>query len=97
MYLVMAEEDDDAEVPQGYIEDEEQDTSESPKDPQERDDERGFTNEHLSACMKVLEALASKPAILNRRDYRDLRRAAGYYLFIFFSRHLLLSYIKGIH
>eukprot|EP00026_Physarum_polycephalum_P005461 Phypoly_transcript_05495.p1 GENE.Phypoly_transcript_05495~~Phypoly_transcript_05495.p1 ORF type:complete len:563 (+),score=87.53 Phypoly_transcript_05495:133-1821(+) len=74
----MAEED--AEVPQGYIEDEEQDKSESPKDPQERDAERGFTEEELAICTKVLDALGRNPAILNRRDYRDVRRAAGVFI-----------------
>jgi hypothetical protein len=33
--------EEEAEVPQGYIDDEEHDTNESPKDPQERDAERG--------------------------------------------------------
>lgn len=74
--LLMEGEDD---VPSGYIDEEEtvEDTG-TPLDPVERDAERGFGEEELAACMKVLQCLGEKPNILNRRDYRDLRRAAGY-------------------
>lgn len=75
----MATEEDDV-IPQGYMEEEEHDNSESPADPGERDKERGFNESELITCMKVLQSLGERPEVLNRRDYRDLRRAAGIFI-----------------
>lgn len=50
----MAEEGGEDEVPTGYIDEEEQDKKESPKDPKERDEERGFNEDELAHCMKVV-------------------------------------------
>lgn len=48
----MAEEEGE-EIPQGYIDEEEQIVTESPLDPALRDNERGFSDNDLEITMKV--------------------------------------------
>lgn len=45
--------DEGVDVPQGYIDEEEHNLLESPSDPQERDNERGFSESDLAIAMKV--------------------------------------------